>query len=214
MDLGVHPENSITYNIAAELANKENIDMIHEVKEQSSGELAQARAEWEERMQRIHHLESEAEASQVLAREACSERDELRGMLDQKQVEMRVEDQETINEMKKLLAGLTAQDDSSQTSGVELTRQLADLIDKNLERLAQRAEVRPSCLVCLASFTVTDEIQYIEQQNQHIKSLRQRIKNFEENNEDGIGISREREVSLHYTIAATTVSNAKLTKSA
>lgn len=153
MDLGVHPENSITYNIAAELANKENIDMIHEVKEQSSGELAQARAEWEERMQRIHHLESEAEASQVLAREACSERDELRGMLDQKQVEMRVEDQETINEMKKLLAGLTAQDDSSQTSGVELTRQLADLIDKNLERLAQRAEVRPSCLVCLASFT-------------------------------------------------------------
>lgn len=188
--------------------------MIHEVKEQSSGELAQARAEWEERMQRIHHLESEAEASQVLAREACSERDELRGMLDQKQVEMRVEDQETINEMKKLLAGLTAQDDSSQTSGVELTRQLADLIDKNLERLAQRAEVRPSCLVCLASFTVTDEIQYIEQQNQHIKSLRQRIKNFEENNEDGIGISREREVSLHYTIAATTVSNAKLTKSA
>lgn len=144
--------HSTTHNIPAELAGKENIDIIHEAKEQSAGEVAQARAEWEERMQRIHHLESEAEASQVLAREACSERDELRGMLDQKQTEMRVEDQETINEMKKLLAGLTAQDDASQTSGVELTRQLADLIDKNLERLAQRAEV--SDLPCLASYSI------------------------------------------------------------
>ena len=126
--------------------------MIHEAKEQNSAELAQARAEWDERTQRIHNLESEVEASQVLAREACSERDELRGMLDQKQSEMRVEDQETINEMKKLLAGLTAQDEGDQTSGVELTRQLAELIDRNLERLAQRAEVsghllRP-CINC------------------------------------------------------------------
>lgn len=113
--------------------------MIHEAKEQNSAEVAQARAEWDERTQRIHHLESEVEASQVLARETCTERDELRGMLDQKQSEMRVEDQETINEMKKLLAGLNAQGDGD--SGVELTRQLAELIDKNLERLAQRAEV-------------------------------------------------------------------------
>lgn len=118
--------------------------MVHEVKEQNSGELSQLRAEWDERTQRIHHLESEVEASQVLAREACAERDELRGLLDKKQDEIRVEDQETITEMKKLLAELTAQDGdagASQTSGVELTRQLAELIDKNLERLAKRAEV-------------------------------------------------------------------------
>lgn len=35
-------------------------------------------------------------------------------------------------------------------------------------------------------------IQYIEQQNEHIKSLRERIRNFEEHTDDGI--SKEREV--------------------
>lgn len=116
--------------------------MVHEVKEQNSAELAQLRTEWDERTQRIHHLEAELEASQVLAREACAERDELRGMLDNKQSEMRAEDQETINEMKKLLSEFTAQDGSdNEASGVELARQIAELIDKNIERLAQRAEV-------------------------------------------------------------------------
>ena len=135
---------SLAHDHTAELANKENVDMVHEAKEQNSGELSQLRAEWDERTQRIHHLESEVEASQILAREACAERDELRGLLDKKQDEIRVEDQETITEMRKLLAELTAQDSdagASQTSGVELTRQLAELIDKNLERLAKRAEV-------------------------------------------------------------------------
>lgn len=116
--------------------------MVHEVKEQNSAELDQLRTEWDERTQRIHHLEAELEASQVLAREACAERDELRGMLDNKQSEMRAEDQETINEMKKLLSEFTAQDGSdNEASGVELARQIAELIDKNIERLAQRAEV-------------------------------------------------------------------------
>ena len=128
--------------IIAELVKKENVDMVHEFKEQNSAELAQGRAEWDERTQKIHHLEAELEASQVLSREACAERDELRGMLDNKQSEMRAEDQETINEMKKLLSEFTAQDGSdSEASGVELARQIAELIDKNIERLAQRAEV-------------------------------------------------------------------------
>ncbi|BCR83863.1 putative microtubule binding protein HOOK3 [Aspergillus chevalieri] len=164
----------------AELANKENVDMVHEAKEQNSAELAQMRAEWDERTQRIHHLEAELEASQTLAREACAERDELRGMLDNKQSEMRAEDQETIDEMKKLLSEFTAQDGSdSEASGVELARQIAELIDKNIERLAQRAE-------------------YIEQQNEHIKSLRERIRNFEEHTDDGI--SKERELELQRII--------------
>jgi len=44
--------------------------------------------------------------------------------------------------MKKLLSEFTAQDGGdSEASGVELARQIAELIDKNIERLAQRAEV-------------------------------------------------------------------------
>lgn len=39
-------------------------------------------------------------------------------------------------------------------------------------------------------------IQYIEQQNEHIKSLRERIRNFEEHTDNGI--SKEREVSRRY----------------
>jgi len=63
-------------------------------------------------------------------------------MRDNKQSEMRTEDQEAIDEMKKLLSEFTAQDGGdSEASGVELARQIAELIDKNIERLAQRAEV-------------------------------------------------------------------------
>lgn len=185
-------------NYAAALANKENVDMVHEVKEQNSVEVAQLHAEWDERTQRIHHLESEVEASLALARESCAERDELRGMLDKKQDEIQADDQEAINEMKKLLAELTAQEngdtEASQVSGVELTRQLGELIDKNLERLAKRAEVS-SVTDWSSSKPIADIlVKYIEQQNEHIKSLRERIRHYEENNDDGI--SKEREVSF------------------
>lgn len=48
-------------------------------------------------------------------------------------------------------------------------------------------------------------IQYIEQQNEHIKSLRDRIRNFEEHTDDGI--SKEREVSGDISRQSDTVIN-------
>lgn len=186
------------HNYTAALANKENLDMVHEVKEQNSAEAAQLHAEWDERTQRIHHLESEVEASLVLARESCAERDELRGMLDKKQDEIQAEDQEAIIEMKKLLAELTAQEngdtEASQVSGVMLTRQLGELIDKNLERLAKRAEVSSVTDWSQSRLIADIMVKYIEQQSEHIKSLRERIRHYEENNDEGI--SKEREVSF------------------
>jgi protein HOOK3 len=130
--------------------------MINEIKEKDSTELTKMREEWDESQQKIYNLQAEIDSSLALVRETCAERDELRGMLDNRQdtiAESRVEDQETMEEMKRLLAEIAAQDsgdasEASQKSGVELTKQVMELIEKNLERLAKRAEV--SCHVTLS----------------------------------------------------------------
>jgi protein HOOK3 len=134
------------YETAVGLAGKEKVDMIHEVKESNSAEVAKLRAEWDECQHRIHLLEAELDASQELVREVCAERDELRSLFDKKQVEIHAEDQEMSNEMKRLLAELMAQENgdssgASQKSGPELAKEVAELIEKYLEKLAKRAEV-------------------------------------------------------------------------
>ncbi|KAG2421607.1 hypothetical protein HFD88_005582 [Aspergillus terreus] len=175
---------------AVDLAGKEKMDMINEIKEKDSAELTKMREEWDESQQKIYNLQAEIDSSLALVRETCAERDELRGMLDNRQdtiAESRVEDQETMEEMKKLLAEIAAQDsgdasEASQKSGVELTKQVMELIEKNLERLAKRAE-------------------YIHNQNEHIKFLQERLKRFEDDNEV---ISKEREMELQKIIDAQT----------
>ncbi|KAK9552082.1 hypothetical protein V6Z96_008526 [Aspergillus fumigatus] len=167
------------------LAGKEKVDMIHEVKESNSAEVAKLRAEWDECQHRIHSLEAELDASQELVREVCAERDELRSLFDKKQAEIHAEDKEMSNEMKRLLAELMAQEngdsaDASQKSGPELAKEVAELIEKYLEKLAKRAE-------------------YIHHQNEHIKFLQERIKHFEEDN-TADGVSRERELELQKII--------------
>ncbi|GIC93783.1 putative microtubule binding protein HOOK3 [Aspergillus udagawae] len=137
------------YETAVGLAGKDKIDMIHEVKESNSAEVAKLRAEWDECQHKIHLLEAELDASQELVREVCAERDELRSLFDKKQVEIHAEDQEMSNEMKRLLAELMAQEngdsaDASQKSGPELAKEVAELIEKYLEKLAKRAEVSRS----------------------------------------------------------------------
>ncbi|KAF7595149.1 hypothetical protein BBP40_007116 [Aspergillus hancockii] len=173
------------------LASKEKLDMINEIKENDSAELTKLRDESDEINQKIHTLQAEIDASLALARETCAERDELRAMLDNRQVEIaesRVEDQETMEGMKKLLAEIAAQDsgdasEPSQKSGVELTKQVVELIERNLERLAQRAE-------------------YIHNQNEHIKFLQERLKHFEEDADENI--PKEREIELQKIIDAQT----------
>ena len=135
---------SFAYNDAVGLVDKEKVDIVNEVQETNSAELAKLRDDWDELTRRIHSLTAEADASQALARNMCFERDELRGMLDKKQTEIQAEDQNSMNEMQKLLAefhnngvGL----DSSQKSPEEFVKQFAELTEKNAERLAKRAEV-------------------------------------------------------------------------
>lgn len=138
-----------THHLTVLLASKEKLVMINEIKENELVESTKLRDESNEIKQKIHTLQAELDASLALAREACAERDELRTMLDNRQAEIaesRVEDQETMEEMKKLLAEIAAQEsggasEASQKSGMELTKQVVELIERNLERLAQRAEV-------------------------------------------------------------------------
>ncbi|PLB45373.1 microtubule binding protein HOOK3 [Aspergillus steynii IBT 23096] len=166
---------------------QEKEDLINSLREKDSAELAQMRNDWDETSQKVHSLQAEIDASLALVNQTCTERDELRAVLDDRQAmiaESRVEDHETMEEMKALLAEIAGQDsgdtsEASQKSGVELTKQVVALIEKNLERLAKRAE-------------------YIHNQNEHIKFLQERLKHFEEDTDNGI--SRERELELQKII--------------
>ncbi|RHZ55659.1 uncharacterized protein CDV56_106472 [Aspergillus thermomutatus] len=207
------------------LAGKEKVDMIHEVKESNSAEVAKLRAEWDDCLHRIHLLEAELDASQELVREVCAERDELRSLFDKKQVEIHAEDQEMSNEMKRLLAELTAQEngdsaDASQKSGPELAKEVAELIEKYLEKLAKRAEVsrfspvpfsnagsthsgkvfaKSSSTAAVNAGLRPQPRRYIHHQNEHIKFLQERIRHFEED-DAADGISKERELELQKVI--------------
>lgn len=127
------------------LVNMERADMFRELEEHNSAELAKFRSEWDNLAQNVHHLEAEVDASQTLVREVCAEREELRKMLDNKQNEISAEDQEVMNEMQMLLGEFETHNseggDMPQKSSFELLKQCAGVLEKNVERLAQRAEV-------------------------------------------------------------------------
>lgn len=113
-----------------------------ELKENETAELTKLRDDSNELTQRIHHLEAEIDASLVLAREACAERDQLREMLDSKQSEIEAEDQKALRDMRMLLSEFSGNEVAEdQRSSAELLKQLEELIAQNTERLVKRAEV-------------------------------------------------------------------------
>lgn len=119
--------------------------MFRELEEHDSAELSKLRGEWDGLAQNLHHLEAEVDASQTLVREVCAEREELRKMLDAKQNEISAEDQEVMTEMQMLLGEFETHNseggETPQKSSFELLKQCAGVLEKNVERLAQRAEV-------------------------------------------------------------------------
>ncbi|OQD80565.1 hypothetical protein PENANT_c034G07183 [Penicillium antarcticum] len=164
------------------LVNEEQVDMLRGLEEHNSAELTKIRGDWDSLTHNVHHLEAEVDASQTLVREVCAEREELRKMLDNKQSEISSEDQEVMKEMQMLLGEFETHNEGGevpQKSSFDLLKQCAGVLEKNVERLAQRAE-------------------YIQQQNELVKSLRERMKNYEENLDDGI--PKERELELQKII--------------
>lgn len=128
--------------------------MIRELEEHNSAELTKLRGEWGSLSQNVHHLEAEVDASQTLVREVCAEREDLRKMLEDKQNEISAEDQEVMSEMQMLLGEFETHNseggDTPQKSSYELLKQCASVLEKNVERLAQRAEVScPNVLVLM-----------------------------------------------------------------
>lgn len=127
------------------LVDMEKTDIFREFEEHNSAEITKLRGEWDGLAQNVHHLEAEVDASQTLVREVCAEREELRKMLETKQNEISAEDQEVMTEMQMLLGEFethnTESGEAAQKSSFELLKQCAGVLEKNVERLAQRAEV-------------------------------------------------------------------------
>ena len=142
------------------LVGQEKVDMIREIKDSNSVELARLREDYDPVRQKALHLEAEVEASQNLAREVCAERDELRNVLDDKSSEFQTENDEFTGQAQALLAELSALtngdvDDSSKKSPTDLLKQFAELTEKNIDKLAARAEVSVSSLFFLTRLYVS-----------------------------------------------------------
>lgn len=137
----------------------EQVEMLQGLEAHNSAELTKVRDNWESLTQNIHHLEAEVDASQTLVREVCAEREELRKMLDNKQSEISSEDQEVMNEMQMLLGEFethnTEGGEVPQKSSFELLKQCAGVLEKNVERLAQRAEVGFSQMILAGTYLLT-----------------------------------------------------------
>lgn len=138
-------QTQLLTSVKVSLFSTEKSDLLRELEEHNLAELTKLRGEWDNLTQIVHHLEAEVDASQTLVREVCSEREELRKMLDTKQNEISAEDQEVMNEMQMLLGEFEIVNseggDVPQKSSFELLKQCAGVLEKNIERLAQRAEV-------------------------------------------------------------------------
>lgn len=149
--------------IAVRLVNMEQVEMLRGLEEHNSTELTKIRGDWENLTQNVHHLEAEVDASQTLVREVCAEREELRKMLDNKQSEISSEDQEVMKEMQMLLGEFEIHNGEGgelpQKSSFELLKQCAGVLEKNVERLAQRAEVG-FCGSCFIFGILTETLFY------------------------------------------------------
>ena len=138
----VHTLDQYADYVKVGLVSKDKLDIVNEIKESNSAELAKVRGEWDDLQNKVRYLEAEVDVNMALVREVTSERDTLRAKLSG---EAQTKDPETSAEMQKLLDEFNARaDDTSETpekSGNELLKQFAELTERSAEKLSKREEV-------------------------------------------------------------------------
>ncbi|KAI1923009.1 hypothetical protein LOZ52_001163 [Ophidiomyces ophidiicola] len=165
--------------IDLELVDKDKVDILNEIKQYNGSELAKMRADWDTLQNRIRELEGKLDVSRTIVREVCSERNALREIRDRREQEVREEDRETLQEMKRLLEELTARMDGTlktpELSPLQLLKRFADTTEKSADSLAKRSE-----------------------QNELIKSLQERLENYEglPGDLEGYKTAKEKEAEL------------------
>lgn len=139
-----HLRYNHTYRWLVGLVNKEKADMVNEDRTSKLAELDQHHEGQDDMTRKLGYLRAESDAFQALLEGVRFERDEQNEALDNKQAEFRAEDQESKNELNKLLELIKGEGiigvDPSQKSNT-IVKQLADIMEKGNDRLAQRAEV-------------------------------------------------------------------------
>ncbi|EER29096.1 hypothetical protein CPC735_038020 [Coccidioides posadasii C735 delta SOWgp] len=165
------------------LVDKDKLDILNEIKESNASEIAKMRADWDTLQNRVRELEGKLDVSRTIVREVCSERNALRAARDEREEELRGEDQVTLYEMKKLLEELASRingtSDKPESSPLELLKEFADTTEKSAENLTKRVE-------------------HIKEQNVLIKSLQERIEHYEDFSADldEFRAAKEREAEL------------------
>ncbi|KAK2801092.1 hypothetical protein FQN50_007901 [Emmonsiellopsis sp. PD_5] len=160
------------------MIGKEKLDAINAADDSSPPEVLKMRDSLQSLQSKIQNLETKLAASQSFVKEVSTERDTLRDEINKKEQQMQGEDQARLSEMKKLLEEVTARFNSTsegpELSATDLLKQFAETTERGAENLAKRAE-------------------HINQQNELIKSLQERIERYEEKDHDA---SKEAEKNL------------------
>ncbi|PGH13740.1 hypothetical protein AJ79_03439 [Helicocarpus griseus UAMH5409] len=160
------------------LIDKEKLDAVDAANDSSRPEILKMREDVRSLRNKIEELETKLSTSQSFVKEVSAERDALRDLISKKEQEMQGEDQATLEEMKKLLDRVNSSSDGSQLSGTELLRQFAETTERSAENLAKRAEVWSA--LALWQWSLLLAVLHINQQNDLIKSLQERIQRAEE----------------------------------
>ncbi|OJD20542.1 hypothetical protein ACJ73_08122 [Blastomyces percursus] len=164
------------------LISKEKLDIVAAANDSSSPDVIKMRDEVHAVQNKIQDLETKLATSQSFVQEVSTERDSLRDRIAKKVQDMQGEDQATMDEMKKLLDEVAARFNSNnmegpQLSGTDLVRQFSDTMERSAENLAKKAEIR-SALALWQWFLLFVAL-HINQQNELIKSLQERIQHSE-----------------------------------
>ncbi|KAK2755687.1 hypothetical protein FQN54_005836 [Arachnomyces sp. PD_36] len=170
--------------VKVSLVSKDQQEIVQEIRESNTAELAKMRTEWDGLQHKVRYLEAEYDISLALVRDLTSERDTLNEKLN-----ARTEgpDQASTEEMQKLLEEFNARandtTDTPEKTGNDLLKHFAEVTEKSAEKLAKRNEE-------------------IEHQAGVISSLQEQLKQLEETSgqEGQDQISRERETELLKTI--------------
>ncbi|KAK2795420.1 hypothetical protein FQN52_005186 [Onygenales sp. PD_12] len=178
------------------MIGKEKLDAINAANDSSPPEVLKMRESLQSLRSKIQDLETKLAASQSFVKEVSTERDTLRDEISKKEQQMQGEDQARLSEMKKLLEEVTARFNSTsegpELSGTDLLKQFAATTERSAENLAKRAEVRGAALA-LWQWSLLLAVLHINQQNELIKSLQERIERHEEKDHDA---SKEAEKNL------------------
>lgn len=139
------------------LAEKDKLEIVDEAQSNTVQELTTLRNECGTLRNSLREAHGQLTVRQLQLDEISGERDGLRDAFDKSQAKLQTEDEESVEQLKKLLEDANsgannASDDTGMAS--DFLERLAETTERSADNLAKRAEVSQQLLLSTEPFTV------------------------------------------------------------